>query len=406
MTASVPNLAYATAEPAAAGILPVAGDVVIAVGKAIYRLEASWRGFESEAEGHVFQSFDWVSIWQATIGRRDGVVPHIVTGWGPDGRLLFLLPFGIGRIWGLKVLFWLGGRQADLKGGLFARDFLHLLGEAEWARLWQRVKDHLPPVDLIHLADQPERLGSSPNPFIAGLTHLQPDRTHYTRLKGTWPAYYESKRPSAARREDRRRARKLDALGVVGFEIARDPAGIAGLLERLFAGKAELLARMGVRDPFADETVRAFYRRQTERPYPAGLGLLSALTLNGGPIAIDFGFIFKGRFYYLLSAYDAKFHHASPGTRHLQELMRWCLEQGIEAFDFGVGEQGYKYDWCEEHVRLYATIKGCTAAGRVAAVWFGARARLKLLIKTSTILWPLAQAVRARFGRASNGAPL
>jgi CelD/BcsL family acetyltransferase involved in cellulose biosynthesis len=391
---NVNNPAYAGPAIAVDARIISLSDVHVRVERNLTAVEQLWRRFELRAEGHVFQSFDWVSSWCGSIGRRDGVQPQIAIGEAPDGETLFLLPLGIRRRFGLGTLSWLGGRQADLKGGLFEPEFLQCLTESDWASLWNRIRHQIPGVDLIVLTDQPEQLGPSTNPFASWKTHQQPDRSHSTDLGGDWERFYAVKRPGSARKEDRRRKRKLDAIGKIQFEVTRNSAAAVAIMERLFVDKAKQLAKMGVGDLFADDAVRAFYRQHAQHAYPRGSAHFSSLTLNGEPIAINLGLIFGGRFYYLVGAYDMKYRSLSPGTRLLNELIHWSIEHGVNCFDFGVGDQDYKFEWCENHVELFATARGCTTVGRVAACYVGIRMRLKRLIKRSATLWRMAQAVR------------
>ena len=80
-----------------AGARPAVDGVRLAVHDDLASVERDWRAFEKIADGTVFQSYDWVSLWQHHIGRRNGVQPIVVTGHDRQGQLLFLLPLGIER---------------------------------------------------------------------------------------------------------------------------------------------------------------------------------------------------------------------------------------------------------------------------------------------------------------------
>jgi CelD/BcsL family acetyltransferase involved in cellulose biosynthesis len=373
----------------------------VAVETDLDALEAQWREFETTAAGHVFQSFDWISTWYNTIGRMSGVTPLIVTGRGPDGRLIFLLPLGVARLFGVTTVSWLGGHEADLKCGLFDPAFLAASTDFEWSHLWQRIRALFPGVDLFHLSDQPERIGQARNPFVLWRTHHQPDRTHATHLGKNWEAYYAAKRGKESRRQDRRRERKLEAMGKLEFVIYPNAAAVPDVIDTVIDFKGRLLARMGVENPFDKPPVRNFMNRIAERNFPKGPVQLSAITLDGRPISVTWAMIANKRFYYLMSAYDREYAYNAPGTRHLQQTMRWCTENGIEYFDFSVGDQDYKFEWCEDHVPLFATIESASWHGYLVSLAVGAKARVKYAIKTSKTLWPLAQRVRTfLFSRA------
>jgi CelD/BcsL family acetyltransferase involved in cellulose biosynthesis len=79
--------------------------------------------------------------------------------------------------------------------------------------------------------------------------------------------------------------------------------------------------------------------------------------------------------------------------------MRWAIANGLESFDLGVGEQDYKFHWCEEHVGLFASIEAAGMRGRPVAAIIGFKTSLKRRIKSSRLFWPAAQTVRTALGR-------
>jgi CelD/BcsL family acetyltransferase involved in cellulose biosynthesis len=371
-------------------------ELIVTVETELFGIRAAWRELEARAAGHVYQSFNWVSLWYASVGSRHEITPHIAAGWGADGRLLFLLPLGMCRKAGARMLIWLGGREADINAGLFDSDFLDGLADAEWEELWQRVLAQMPKIDAIHLDNQPEFIAGRRNPLAAAGTHLLPDRTHATRLSADWDQFYKSRRSSNARNLEKRRMRQLQSAGEVKFEVVKDTTDAIPLLERLLDEKAQALGTMGVADPFAGEGVRQFLLQQTRRLFPRGTAHLSMLTVDGKPVSMTWGHVFNKRFYYLISVYDPAYSRAAPGRLHLRELLRWSVENGIETFDMGVGDQDYKFHWCEEHTGLFATIEGRTLRGRPIAALLSAKTSLKRRIKTSKTLWPAVQTLRAQ----------
>lgn len=374
-------------------------DVVLSVSICLDRVQAEWRAFERFAAGTVYQSYDWVSNWHSAIGLRQGVTPYIVLARAPDGRVLFLLPLGILSARGLRSLVWLGGKQADVKGGLFAPEFLAGLKDQVWKTLWHRLCDQMPDVDVIHLADQPSEIGGHRNPFAALATHVMADRIHATRLGSDWKKFYAEKRSGSARRRDRQLAKKFDGMGKTRLEIVHSADAIVTLAQKLFAQKSESLGAMGISDPFAAPEVCGFYNRLARLGVPRGCVHVSALTLDNVPVSIAWGYVFSGCYYYVIPTYDPKLYLLSPGRVHLTELFRWCVENGLRRVDMGVGDQPYKFDWCDEHLALFSVIAGRSLKGRLAASALGAKASLKRAIKSSGTLWPLVQSVRAVFGR-------
>src|SRR5438552_1975970 len=98
--ASMPEAVLLTAEraprdPPAAGRPVEAIDVVaarIAVYRSLAECEVLWRDAATQCAGFVFQTFDWQSAYQATIGAAEGVQPLIVQVTSASAQTLMLLP--------------------------------------------------------------------------------------------------------------------------------------------------------------------------------------------------------------------------------------------------------------------------------------------------------------------------
>ena len=69
-------------------------DIRFTVHEDLAALATEWRAFEREADGTVFQTYEWLSCWQRHVGMRQGVRPAVVLGRDAQG-LLFLLPLAV-----------------------------------------------------------------------------------------------------------------------------------------------------------------------------------------------------------------------------------------------------------------------------------------------------------------------
>src|SRR4051812_46668954 len=112
--------AFERAAPAAAAHALVSHGVAVSLTEDLHGIEAEWRAFEREADGTVFQCFDWLATWQRHVGAAPGVRPAIVTGRDERGCILFLLPLAVQRIAFARELVWLGMDLCDYTGPLLA----------------------------------------------------------------------------------------------------------------------------------------------------------------------------------------------------------------------------------------------------------------------------------------------
>ena len=97
----------------------------------------------------------------------------------------------------------------------------------------------------------------------------------------------------------------------------------------------------------------------------------------------------------MLASYDdGEVSRFGPGAAHLRELLRYAIARGCARFDFTIGDEPYKRDWCETEQQLYDHAAAVTLRGwpsfAIASGW----RRAKRTIKQSALLWGVAVRVR------------
>jgi CelD/BcsL family acetyltransferase involved in cellulose biosynthesis len=108
----------------------------------------------------------------------------------------------------------------------------------------------------------------------------------------------------------------------------------------------------------------------------------------------------------LLASYiNGEMSHFGPGAAHLRELMKYAIERGLRAFDFTIGDESYKREWCEIENPLFDHLSGATLRGKVAASLLRLGQSLKRFVKQTPVLWSLAATLRQRlFSRSATAA--
>ncbi len=362
--------------------------------------EPIWRELEATGSCLVFQSFDWLEPWQRLIGAPTGVTPCITLVSDAAGRPLMLLPLGIERGRLGRALVWLGGAMVDYGAPVLAPNAAARL---DITRLWPALQRALPTFDYARLEKQPQLIGAEPNPFAVLPGRPYPFQAHRTRLAGDWPSYYAAKRSSTTRAADRRKGRRLAELGPVEFVIATTPATQAPLLEAFFAHKARRLVAQGATDFLAAAHHRAFLCDIVARHAPQGLVHLAAITIGGEVAAIHLGAVHKGRFYFVLPAFaEGPAARLSPGNLLIMRLMEWAFAQGLELFDFTIGDEPYKAAWCEQHETLSLSLLPATWRGRLAVAGSEAALAARARLQGQAWLRQLVQRWRRRARPASD----
>jgi CelD/BcsL family acetyltransferase involved in cellulose biosynthesis len=55
----------------------------------------------------------------------------------------------------------------------------------------------------------------------------------------------------------------------------------------------------------------------------------------------------------------------SPGNHLIMFILKQCCEQGVETFDFSIGDEPYKDHWCEIHTPMVSEAYAFTGLGRL-----------------------------------------
>ena len=366
--------------------------VALTVHQDLETVADDWRGFEKEADCTAFQTFAWHAAWQKHIGGPCGVRPAVVVGRERD-RVLVIMPLAIepGRL--ARRLVWHGSDLCDYNAPLLAHDFSEQLDGTQFVALWAEVEQHLRAdphlrYDVVVLESMPEVVGVQPNPFRHLPLSRNPSSAYLMNIEGEWDQFYKHKRSSATRRHDRSKRKRLAAAGPVNFVTATEPCQIEKTLDTLFAQKAASFELRGVPNFLARPGYRAFFRDIAANPLSRCLVHVSRLEVGAVTAAANFGLIWRRRYYHVIASYDAGvLSRFGPGTAHLHELICYALQRGCTEFDFTVGDEPYKRDWCDRELKLYDLRAAATARGWIVA-WVSAAAnRLKRLVKHTPALW-------------------
>jgi CelD/BcsL family acetyltransferase involved in cellulose biosynthesis len=361
--------------------------------------EQEWRAFEQVADCTPFQTFAWLAAWDRHVGQADGVRPAIVIGRS-GGEIAFLFPLAVepGRL--ARRLTFLGQELCDYNAPLLAPGFADTLDADQLAALWRRVRDLLQADtllrhDTVELTKMPDRVGAQENPFMRLAVTLNPSGAYQASLGPDWEKFYSAKRSSATRRRDRTKVKRLSEMGEVRF-ITPDPAAAAQTLDTLIQQKSRAFARMGVPDLFARRGHVAFFH---EIAASRDFVHISRLDVGATRAAVNLGLTFRDCYYHILASYDdGEVSRFGPGAAHLRELLHYAIDRGLSRFDFTIGDEPYKRDWCDAEQKLYDHISAATWRGQPSALLSIARRRIKRQIKHNASLWNAVVRVRAALG--------
>src|SRR6185295_9550376 len=249
--------------------------------------------------------------------------------------------------------------------------------------------------DTIALEKMPATIGTQANPFLCLDVRLNPSGAYETALGADWEQFYSAKRSSATRRRDRTKVKRLGELGEVKFVNPEASAEFALTLDALVQQKSKSFARMGVPNIFTRPGYAAFFQELATAPRMRSLVHLSRLDVGSTWAAVNLGLTFRDCYYHILASYDdGEASRFGPGAAHLRELLKFAIERGLKRFDFTIGDEPYKRDWCDSEQLLYDYSTAATLRGLpVTALALGKRSA-KRMIKHSAPLWALVVRMR------------
>jgi CelD/BcsL family acetyltransferase involved in cellulose biosynthesis len=356
----------------------------------------TWSAFQEQGELYIFQTHEWLENWYTNVGVKQPIQPWLVAVYTDTGRPLCFFPFGIERRKFVTVLTWLGEAFIDYGAPIVTPVFTELLGSVEdvdFNDIWDMVIEHIPPVDMIWLAKIPETINRVKNPICALKCKRYHSSAYYVRLSGDWDDFYRRHAGAKTRSTDRRKHRRLSETGSLSFcmtdgsdeSVFRDITG--AMIEQKQNRYREILAP----DFLDPEPHKRFFMDPSRALLTSGVLNISGLRLNGKIITTHWGMTYRGRYYYYMPSFaGGHWMRYSPGRLLLFHLFKWCLQRGIEVFDFTIGDEAYKRDWCDTELNLYQFCSVLSRKGKLYEIYYG----IRLLLLGNRFFRNMARTIR------------
>jgi CelD/BcsL family acetyltransferase involved in cellulose biosynthesis len=361
-----------------------------------YAVEPDWRRLEQFNRNSLHQSFDWCMAWTRVHRSELAIVRGSV-----DGQTFFLLPLEIMLEHGMRIAGFPGGRFNNLNTGLF--DPTIALPDAEELQnftyaVTQGLKAK---ADLIALDNVPLVWRGGRHP-LSGLASIE-NQNHSFQLPlfANFEVTLAQLNAKSRRKKFRSQSRKLEAIGGYDHVIAGEDEKHR-LLDLFFRQKGERLTMFGLPNVFHAAETHDFFHHLLDVPrngseYPLEVQAIRLRGIHDGHIAAIAGLSRKGDHVICqFSSIDESIcPEASPG-----ELLFWLMieascRQGASIFDFGVGDQPYKRNWCAQETVQHDLLIPLTFKGALAQPMLVAVTKAKTFIKRNPHLYALVQRWRS-----------
>ncbi|MBF0351734.1 MAG: GNAT family N-acetyltransferase [SAR324 cluster bacterium] len=276
---------------------------------------------------------------------------------------IMLIPLGIQTLYGSRILKGLGGDVTDYHSLILNFKELESI-PLDFTALWSQITDQLPDYDLIDWDKIPHFIGDQINPVLQ--TGGKPEHISYAApLESEWITFYHQQIKTSMRADSRRQRKRLQELGDLKFVIASSPEETMRITQLMIQQKQRRYQETEVHNMFTNSHYSDFYVQTAQKLVPIGFIHVSALFCGDQIIATHWGILFQDRFYLLMPTYEGgEWNKYSAGRLLVEYLIEWACLQGIRVFDFTIGAEHYKKDWCKQEMVLYRWTQPVTMKGR------------------------------------------
>lgn len=364
------------------------------------RTMSAFAGLPDDIVRSPSQSPSWVRAWGACAA-RDMIAAQVLVDGTPALTLgLEVVDEGPVRLARFPGASHANGNFAAIRPNAAQRLAGHALDE-----LVAAIRRTRPDIDLLLLERQAPELDGVSNP-LSRLSHTpSPNVALAVNLADGFEPLMTRRRLKNLRRQVNQFARA----GGAQVLVARSDGEVDRLLDAFFAFKACRLGRLGIANVFAGNAVQSFLRtlfKDAIRREPHAFRL-TGLEVAGRLRAVDGLSSTRRRLIAEFGAIaDDELSNLSPGGYLDLENIRSACEGRFDLYDFSVGDEPYKRQWCTVETRHFDTAITLTPKGRLFGWRWRAVTAATHYVKNNPGLWQTARRLRAHLwgARGSVGA--
>jgi CelD/BcsL family acetyltransferase involved in cellulose biosynthesis len=316
-----------------------------------------------------FQMPGWVLPWWNTFGCHFRL--HCIAVF-ESGQMIGLAPLMLAKRLGLRCLQFIGSPLNDYNAFLTKPNLMESVGRCVFEHLakeadqWDLFEGFV--IDRFEYA-----IGLKSNAEIKGIhiAVLRSEPAPIIRLPNSWEEYCASL-PTSRRRSFQYSKRHLCREGLSEFEICTNPDEIVNYIEEFEKKRLLCWQHRGLlnRVPVIIR-MKSFstFLKYVANQLPITRGLHFALIKkNHNIIATGLYFSAGSRLLKYMQSWDFAYAHSSPGTVLDWMMIEYAIKKGFSIFDFGRGEEEYKFRFgAETHQLQNAVFSPTTLRGFIGA---------------------------------------
>lgn len=362
-----------------------------------------WSRNDATVHG-IAQSALWTKLWQQHVNPDCLVLALFI-----DNSPALLLPLEVIKQKQQIIARFAGGSHANCNFPVLFPDRSDKITAEHIAALMTCLKEARPDIALLSLTRQMENWLGFSNPLLSLRHQLNPNPALTASLPDSFDPVLERSNASRKRKKHRQHARRYDETGSWRIYTAVTADENKTAYDAFFAMKSQRFANQGIANSFTGDALTSFFRDLFAAPENDGKRQyrLHVLEVADKPRAV-IGCSYwqspetvstpvkRGLTVEFGAFADDDLVTASPGDFLFYEAIIKAIDEGLDYFSFGIGEEKYKRDWCDIEQPLYDSHIALTFGGRLSATFNQLRSGLVYRIKTNRHLWPLVKKIRQK----------
>lgn len=380
---------------------PVALSPVARLHRDLAPVRDLWLACEAQGACNAHQRYGWMALVAEHLLALDKSEPLIVElSDAASGAPILILPLARRRKAGLTEIVPLSAGVCDYTAPVLAQPAAYTAEDAR--RFWQAITAVLPRADRLRLDSIPhEIVPGIPNP-LALLEGIEDSALSVSGIATPGPADTLSSRvfrPSFVKQVGKTR-RRLEALGTLGFEVARTPAEVDAMMDELLRLRLNRFRKLGRFDILTSQPYSDFYREAARQGLAGGSSRVMGLRLDGAWLAMVLILIHRDVAHGILIAIDdTRAQNTAPGLFLITQTMEHACREGVTYFDFSVGAQSYKQSMGAEGRPLFRLEEVHSLRGRTMALADKGVEELRARLKSNEALYGRLRAWRGKLLR-------
>ncbi|MEM9331287.1 MAG: GNAT family N-acetyltransferase [Pseudomonadota bacterium] len=344
-------------------------------------VEKAWMALERSALTSPFQRVSWIKSLMKNFDHTKAVQPLFVSGYR-NGALILAMPLALESDLRGKRLTWLGSDVCDYNGIICDQSLASELPNAFLSQIVDCLNVILPGIDVAHLTripahpDFPHSVDCKRSELIAAEYD-----SHTLSLSSDWTSLYAQLRSAKSRQRLRSKYNALKKEGRLIFKQVKQLEDKIEATQKILDWKSQQLDQRGSRNPFGTPGNPSLIKQsiQTSIKDEGDHGLkVFGLYQNDKLIAGMLAFVDARNFYYFVSAYsDELSSKYSVGSQLLIKTMQFACRANLKRYDFLIGDEAYKFDWCNGTIPLLHYVKPLTQKGQLFCMGLKGQLALK-----------------------------